>query len=116
MPTQAHRAMNVESETHTFDKDVDRALLSAALLQADVSAHVDRLSFGDFQVGHPITPHLAPQLWTVLPLPPHHLVTLATQTEGGIEWNDQVGVAGGDGGPGAACSNMVGIFITVQYR
>ena len=101
---------------HTFDVDVDRALLSGFLFQTDVSAHVARLSSGDFQDGRPISPHLAPQFGAILPLPLHHLVTLAKQAEGDVEWNDQVEASGGDGGSGATCSNMVGMVITVLIK
>lgn len=92
-----------ESPRATFHVDVDGAALLGALLQADVAAHVDGLSLGDAQRGRPRHPLLAPHLRPVLPLPLRLRVAVATQLEGRIERDDEVGAGGGDGGLGVAC-------------
>ncbi|RCU34627.1 hypothetical protein DVA81_19200, partial [Acinetobacter baumannii] len=76
------------------------------LLQADVAAHVNGLSLGDVQRGHPIRLILSPHLRPVLPLPLHRLHTLATQLKGCVERDDNVGVDGGDSGFGVAYDRM----------
>ncbi len=90
----------------TFYIDVNGGFLLGALLQADVAAHVNRLSPGDVQCGHPIDLFLPPHLWPVLSLPLHRLLTLATQLEGCVEWDDNVGIGGGDSRLGVAYNGI----------
>lgn len=82
----------------TFHKDVDGGFLPGALLQADIASHVKRLSPGNVQSGHPNSFFLSPHLRTVLSLPLHVLLTLATQVEGCVELGDKVGAGRGDSG------------------
>lgn len=90
----------------TFHIDVNGGSLLGALLQADVAAHVNRLSPGDVQCRHPIDLFLPSHLRPVLPLPLHRLLTLATQLEGCVERDDNVGISGGDSGLGVSYNGI----------
>lgn len=90
----------------TFDVDVDVGSLLRALLQADVAAHVRRLSPGDVERGHavhlPLTAHLGP----LLPLPLHGLGAAALQLEGSAQRHHQVRAGRSDRGLGVACGGL----------
>ena len=90
----------------TFHVDVNGGCLLGALLQADVAAHVKRLSPGDVQRGHPVHLLLSPHLQPLLPLPLHRLHTLAAQLQGCAERDDNVRAGRGDGGLGVACNGI----------
>lgn len=90
----------------TFHIDINGGLLLGALLQADVAAHVSRLSPGDVQRRHPISLFLSPHLRPLLPMPLHCLYTLATQLKRCIKQDNDVGAGRCDRGLGVAYNEI----------
>lgn len=88
----------------TSNIDVDGGLLPRALLQADVAAHVKRLSLGDVHYGQPINHFLPPHLPPV-PQPLHLPLAPALQFKRFVEIDDKVVLfSGGDNGLAVACN------------
>ena len=97
----------------TSNIDVDRGLIPRALLQADVAAHVSRLSPRDVQRRHPIHLSLSPKLHVrpFLSQPLHLLLALTAQFQWFVDVNDKVVLlSGGDSWLGVAYKGIKRIF------